>query len=358
MYGDAAATAEAWCARCNGRCAQSHRAPRAELVVSPHMSFAPKLRPEVAAQWPDLAHIDGEHGVMAVGIRISNSSTVKSRATAGLRTQISVHAQWCSCGAASRALGRRWLQAPRGSRPFAGTTRRGSGAWYRFAPIGAICDASSQGTGLAPTPSEQVTCLRGDWGVSWLPPRAIPSGLSGLTSATGRGHCAGRVVRWCNKLSGVATGCPMSCFSWRTWAGSPARRSCSTRGALKPRPSGLGFMFGPAADAAAGHGSAGRCVLRSRRSDQAAQRRAFLLAALPTSPGQRRYARSRWTHLICSLNVRGKPILNSATAAVQVTAQAASGSGGPHAAARHAGASRAGALRRRIPNRQLLLWED
>ncbi len=35
--------------------------------------------------------------------------------------------------------------------------------------------------------------------------------------------------------------------------------------------------------------------------------------------------------MLCSLNVRGKPILNSATAAVQVTAQAASGSGGARA---------------------------
>ena len=48
----------------HGRCAQSHRAPRAEPVVSPHMSFAPKLRPEVAVQWPDLAHIDGVHGAL------------------------------------------------------------------------------------------------------------------------------------------------------------------------------------------------------------------------------------------------------------------------------------------------------
>jgi hypothetical protein len=206
-----------------------------------------------------------------------------------------------------------------------------------------------KGLGSPPATSEQVARLRGDW-----------------AGAAGDGHqalaWACRSVRRCNVVSGVATCCLVSSAGAR---GPARRRADPAQHEVYAAPLKLGFMFGPA------HGSAGRCVLRSRRSDQATQRRAFLLAALPPSPGQRRTAVTLATvgrTLLCSLNVRGKPILNSAAAAVQVTpggfrlrwrpcpAQARLCAGA--AAAGHAGASRAGALRRRIPNRQLLLWED
>ncbi len=171
-------------------------------------------------------------------------------------------------------------------------------------------------------------------------------GLSGVAT------CYPALQR-CNVLSGGATSCPVvqrsvpvSCFSWRTWAGSPARRSCSTRGALKPRPSGLGFPGRCGCAAAPGTAAPG-IVLRHTRLGQAAQR---LAGPVPHC----RYSLGRWTRLDLQPERprQADPQQRHRRSAGDLPA--ASGSGGAvpgagwlcagAAAARHAGASRTGAL--------------
>ncbi len=152
---------------------------------------------------------------------------------------------WCS----ESCLGLRWLQAPRGSRPFAGTTRRGSGAWYRSRPArpsAQICNASLQGTGLTPPPRlKQVTRPRGDWEKA-VGDGALSIGLG--VSSEGATCCPAlqRAVR-CLQLAHVGR-----------LAGAPIL--LNTR--FPAAPLNLGFMFGPAAALRPGTAVPGVAYLR------------------------------------------------------------------------------------------------